>query len=254
MRILVLFAHPVETSFAAAVHAKLVEALRGRGHEVDDCDLNVEGFDPVMTRQERIDYHDVAVNRARVAPYVDRLLAAEALVFSFPVWNMGFPAILKGFVDKVFLPGVSFTLNENGDYIPALHNIKRLGVVCTYGGGAPADVHDGRPAAPLPDPLAAPDLRARRAVRLSRPLRHGSHQARAARGVPRKGRGEVLDLVSPGLQPRPHSVPEGSSPSMARRCFVSSVAANSMNARTRAARRRSAWVSVQSPASSSGGG
>ena len=95
MRILVLFAHPVETSFGAALHAKLVEVLRARGHKVDDCDLNAEGFDPVMSRQDRIDYHNVAVNRARVAPYVDRLLAAEALVFSFPVWNMGFPAILK---------------------------------------------------------------------------------------------------------------------------------------------------------------
>ena len=151
-----------------------------------------------MSRQDRIDYHNVAVNRARVAPYVDRLLAAEALVFSFPVWNMGFPAILKGFVDKVFLPGVSFTLSENGDYNPCLHNIKRLGVVCTYGGGRLLTFMMGDPAAPLPDPLHAPDLRAGRAVRLSRPLRHESHEARAARGVPRKGRGEVLDLVSPG--------------------------------------------------------
>ena len=135
MRVLVLFAHPVETSFAAALHAKVVEVLREKGHEVDDCDLNAEGFDPVMSRQDRIDYHNTAVNRRHVAPYVDRLLAAEALVFSFPVWNMGFPAILKGFIDKVFLPGVSFTLGEDGSYNPCLHNIKRLGVVCTYGGG-----------------------------------------------------------------------------------------------------------------------
>jgi NAD(P)H dehydrogenase (quinone) len=135
LRVLVLFAHPVETSFAAALHAKVVEVLRAKGHEVDDCDLNAEGFDPVMSRQDRIDYHNVAVNRRHVAPYVDRLLAAEALVFSFPVWNMGFPAILKGFVDKVFLPGVSFTLGEDGSYNPCLRNIKRLSVVCTYGGG-----------------------------------------------------------------------------------------------------------------------
>jgi NAD(P)H dehydrogenase (quinone) len=134
LRILVLFAHPVETSFGAALHAKVVETLNACGHQVDDCDLNVEGFDPVMTRQDRIEYHDLTVNRRRVAPYVDRLLAAEALVFSFPVWNMGFPAILKGFVDKVFLPGVCFILKDNGDYVPHLHNIKRLGVVCTYGG------------------------------------------------------------------------------------------------------------------------
>ena len=134
MRIFVLFAHPVETSFNAAIHAKLVATLRSRGHEIDDCDLNAEGFDPVMTRQDRIEYHTVGVNRARVAPYVDRLLAAEALVLSYPVWNMGFPAILKGFIDRVFLPGVSFTLGEDGSYNPCLHNIKRLGVVCTYGG------------------------------------------------------------------------------------------------------------------------
>jgi putative NADPH-quinone reductase len=134
LRVLVLFAHPIETSFGAALHAKAVEALRRRGHDVDDCDLNAEGFDPVMTREDRAAYYDVAVNRRRVAPYVDRLLAADALVFSFPVWNMGFPAILKGFVDKVFLPGVSFVLKEDGAYVPRLHNIRRLGVVCTYGG------------------------------------------------------------------------------------------------------------------------
>lgn len=135
MRILVLYAHPVETSFSAALHDVAVRALRGRGHDVDDCDLYAEKFDPILTREERVAYNDVSVNRRNVGPYVDRLLAAEALVFSFPVWNMGFPAILKGFVDRVFIPGVSFTLKENGDYVPTLQNIKRLGVVCTYGGG-----------------------------------------------------------------------------------------------------------------------
>ena len=134
MRILVLYAHPVETSFAAALHAKTVETLRKRAHDVDDCNLYAEGFNPVMSREERIAYHEVPTNRKYVEPYVRRLERAEALVFSFPVWNMGFPAILKGFVDKVFLPGVSFHLKDNGDYVPTLHNIKRLGVVCTYGG------------------------------------------------------------------------------------------------------------------------
>ena len=135
MRVLVLFAHPVETSFAAALHAKVVEVLRARRHQVDDCDLYAEAFDPVMSRQDRLDYYDLAANCRFVGPYVERLLAAEAIVFAFPVWSMGFPAILKGFVDKVFQPGVSFTLGEDGSFRPCLHNIKRLGVVCTYGGG-----------------------------------------------------------------------------------------------------------------------
>ena len=134
MRVFLLYAHPVETSFGAAVHRTIVAALARAGHLIDDCDLNADGFDPVMSRQDRLDYHDLAINRTRVASYVERLLAAEALVLSFPVWNMGFPAILKGFVDKVFLPGVSFSLSDKGDYKPCLHNIKRLGVACTYGG------------------------------------------------------------------------------------------------------------------------
>ena len=148
--------------------------------------------------QDRIDYHNVAVNRRRVAPYVDRLLAAEAMVFSFPVWNMGFPAILKGFVDKVFLPGVSFTLGEDGSYNPCLHNIKRLGVVCTYGGSRMLTFFMGDPPRRFMTRSMRRNLRARRAVRLCRPIRHGPHDARAARGVSQEGRGEVFDLVRQG--------------------------------------------------------
>jgi putative NADPH-quinone reductase len=133
LRVLVLFAHPVAASFGAGLHAKVVQTLRARGHAVDDCDLNAEGFDPVMTAEDRLGYYDIPGNRRRVGPYVERLLRSEALVFLFPVWNMGFPAILKGFVDKVFLPGVSFSMKD-GAYARSLHNIKRLGVVCTYGG------------------------------------------------------------------------------------------------------------------------
>jgi NAD(P)H dehydrogenase (quinone) len=134
MRVLVLFAHPLETSFGAALHREVVETLRARGHEVDDCDLHAEGFDPVLSRQDRLEYHDPARNRARVSPYVDRLLAADALVLVFPIWNYGYPAILKGFIDKVFLPGVSFTLGENGGWTPILQRVKRVAAVCTYGG------------------------------------------------------------------------------------------------------------------------
>jgi putative NADPH-quinone reductase len=133
MRILVLFAHPVEDSFNAAVHRKAVEMLRAAGHEVDDCDLYAEGFSPVLTREERINYHMVPANRSPVASYVERVLAAEALVIVTPVWNFGFPAILKGFFDRVFLPGVSFRM-EDGKVKPSLHNITKLAALTTYGG------------------------------------------------------------------------------------------------------------------------
>ncbi|MEM6758201.1 MAG: NAD(P)H-dependent oxidoreductase [Pseudomonadota bacterium] len=133
MRALVLAAHPVPDSFNAALHSQVVRTLRGRGWEVDDCDLYAERFDPVMSEADRRGYHDVPDNIAPVKAYVDRLQAADALVLVFPVWNFGYPAILKGFLDRVFLPGVSFRLDE-GKVVPNLTRIRRLAAVTTYGG------------------------------------------------------------------------------------------------------------------------
>lgn len=133
MRVLVLFSHPVETSFGAALHRSVVEGLTAGGHVVDDCDLYAEGFSPVLTRDERMGYHDLETNQRPVQGYVDRVLAAEALVIVTPIWNFGWPAMLKGFFDRVFLPGVSFKMRE-GKVVPALHNIKKLTLVTTYGG------------------------------------------------------------------------------------------------------------------------
>jgi len=133
MRVLVLFAHPVETSYAATLHRATVEGLTEGGHEVDDCDLYAESFNPVLSREERLAYHDTNAQRTAVQPYIDRLRAAEGLVLNFPVWNFGYPAVLKGFFDRVFLPGVAFDLRD-GRAWPALHHIRRLGAVVTYGG------------------------------------------------------------------------------------------------------------------------
>ena len=133
MRALVLFAHPCEESFSAALHRTVVDTLEARGWEVDDCDLNAEGFSLVLTAQERRGYHEVGANEGPVAGHVARLRRAEALVLVFPVWNFGYPAILKGYLDRVFLPGVSFRL-EDGKVRPNLTHIRRLAAVTTYGG------------------------------------------------------------------------------------------------------------------------
>ncbi|MGE0499350.1 MAG: NAD(P)H-dependent oxidoreductase [Rhizobiaceae bacterium] len=132
MNVLVLYAHPVETSFNAALHRLILDRLAARGHTVDDCDLYAEDFDPRLTRAERLAYHDPS-NLEPVRGYVERLKRAEALVLSFPVWNYGYPAILKGFFDRVFLPGVSFEM-RSGKTSPTLHNIRKLSAVTTYGG------------------------------------------------------------------------------------------------------------------------
>lgn len=133
MRILVIHAHPVETSFNAALHRLVVERLSAKGHAVDDCDLYAEDFDPRLTREERLRYHEPGRDLGPIASYVERLRAAEALVLCFPVWNYGYPAILKGYFDRVFLPGVSFVMVD-GKAQPSLHHIRKVVAVTSYGG------------------------------------------------------------------------------------------------------------------------
>ncbi|NND19613.1 MAG: NAD(P)H-dependent oxidoreductase [Silicimonas sp.] len=133
MNTLVLSAHPCDESFGAALRRTIIDTLSARGWSVDDCDLYAEEFQPILSPDERRRYHDIPANIEPVRQYVDRLRAADALILCFPVWNFGYPAILKGFFDRVFLPGVSFRL-ENGQVQPNLTNIQKLAAVTTYGG------------------------------------------------------------------------------------------------------------------------
>ena len=133
MRVLVLYAHPDAQSYGAALHRAAVATLESAGHEVDDCDLYEEGFDPILSRAERAGYHDLETNTRPVQSHVERLRAAQRLVIVAPVWNFGFPAILKGYFDRVFLPGVSFRM-ENRRVVGNLHNIETATAIMTYGG------------------------------------------------------------------------------------------------------------------------
>lgn len=132
MRVLLLSAHPLPESYNAALRRAAIEGLRAGGHAVDDCDLYAEGFNPVLTADERRGYHAVPHNRAPVESYVRRLEQADAVVLCFPTWCFNLPAMLKGFFDRVLLPGVSFRL-EAGAAKPNLTNIRRIAAIATYG-------------------------------------------------------------------------------------------------------------------------
>ena len=133
MRVLVVYCHPVETSFHAALHQEVLRNLRAAGHEVDDCDLYAEGFDPVLSREERLGYHEVPSNQLPLKRNVERLQWAEAIVFCFPTWCFGLPAMLKGYFDRLFMPGVAFDLSDPKNVKPMLTNIHRISAVVTYG-------------------------------------------------------------------------------------------------------------------------
>jgi NAD(P)H dehydrogenase (quinone) len=131
-RALVLYAHPLPDSLSAHLHRTVVATLLERGVEVDDLDLYADGFDPLLGEGDRRVYHDLAHNQQRIAPYVQRLQHADALILCHPVWNFGWPAVMKGWFDRVFLPGVSFRLVD-GELAPGLTNIRTLVTVTTYG-------------------------------------------------------------------------------------------------------------------------
>ncbi len=133
MRVLVIFCHPSPGSFNAALHERVLQVLRERGHEVDDCDLYAEGFDPVLRAEHLASYQEVPANRQPVSGYVERLLRAEALVLVFPVWNFGLPAMLKGYFDRVLLPGVSFDMTDPRRIRPGLTHLRHVVGVATYG-------------------------------------------------------------------------------------------------------------------------
>jgi NAD(P)H dehydrogenase (quinone) len=132
MRFLIVYAHPLNDSFHAALHRQVVETLTGAGHEVDDCDLYAEGFQPVLSAEERRAYHDAEANGGFAPRDIERLRRCQGLVLVFPAWWFGMPAILKGWFDRVWLPGVAFALAD-GQTRPLLHNIVRFAVVTTYG-------------------------------------------------------------------------------------------------------------------------
>ena len=134
MRVLVIYCHPNEASFANELHQTVLKALRRRGHEVTDLDLYRECFRPVMSREERQEYEDPARYQETVAKYAAQLAASEAIVAVYPTWWYGLPAMLKGYFDRVWAPGIAFDIGADGAFeTDKLTNIQKLGVVTTYG-------------------------------------------------------------------------------------------------------------------------
>ncbi|MEL7164462.1 MAG: NAD(P)H-dependent oxidoreductase [Pseudomonadota bacterium] len=135
MRALILFCHPKEDSFNAAVLQTVTQHLETVGIEYRVRDLYRTNFMPVLSAQELDCYLDESCNADPVAQDVADVQWADALIFVYPTWWYGLPAMLKGWLDRVLLPGVAFVMPQGeGDNIrPGLTHIKRLGVFTTCG-------------------------------------------------------------------------------------------------------------------------
>jgi NAD(P)H dehydrogenase (quinone) len=120
MRIFIVHAHPEPQSFNGALTSAAQDALRAAGHEVEISDLYGMAFNPVSDRSNFLTVHDPDIFRQQseeahaaahdgFAPEIqaemDKLFWCDALILQFPLWWFGLPAILKGWVDRVFASG-----------------------------------------------------------------------------------------------------------------------------------------------------
>ncbi len=134
MRCLVVTAHPLSDSLCSAMARRAVETLLRAGHEVTVEDLYAEEFSPAMTPMERASYYSGPYTTGAVATQVERLLSAEAIVLVFPTWWFSFPAILKGWFDRVWGPGVAYDHSVGyGPIEPRLNNLREMVVVTSLG-------------------------------------------------------------------------------------------------------------------------
>jgi NAD(P)H dehydrogenase (quinone) len=134
MRLLFVHAHPVPESLSTALCTAAVETARAKGHDVRLIDLHAEGFNPVMSTDERRGYTEDVPIPADLVPQVEALQWAEALILVYPTWWYSQPAILKGWMDRVWRPGIAFTLHDEGQRLrPALANIRLIGVITSFG-------------------------------------------------------------------------------------------------------------------------
>lgn len=134
-RCLLVTAHPQAQSLTARLAATVEAKARSLGWSVARRDLYASSFDPCLTPEERAAYY--ATPPATLPDEKQELAEAEVLILVFPTWWFGFPAILKGWFDRVWAPGLAFDHAPGfGPMQPRLRTLREVVAVTTM--GAPA--------------------------------------------------------------------------------------------------------------------
>lgn len=113
MRCLVVYAHLNPFSFNHAINEEVVRLLKAMGHEVKVSDLYEMDFKPVL-KPEDFNLMSSGTVAADVKVEQEKITWAERLILVYPIWWTGFPAILKGYIDRVFSYGFAYAIDEKG--------------------------------------------------------------------------------------------------------------------------------------------
>lgn len=108
-RILVILGHPSKDSFCAALAESYANGARSGGNEVKFIALSDLAFDPILHNG----YAKVQELEPDLVAAQEAITWAEHIVFVYPIWWGAMPALLKGFIDRVFLPGFAFKFKED---------------------------------------------------------------------------------------------------------------------------------------------
>ncbi|WP_020394625.1 NAD(P)H-dependent oxidoreductase [Thiolinea disciformis] len=131
---LVVVSHPLKESLCHYLTGKTIEHLESKGYQITLLDLYDKQFSPVLTTQERQSYYASTFDSSLLEQEIHQLKEAESLVLVFPTWWFGFPAILKGWFDRVWAPGHAYNhASDLGAITPCLDNLKDVKVITTLG-------------------------------------------------------------------------------------------------------------------------
>ena len=133
----IIIDHPWDKSFNHAVLTAFCEGLDKHSHTYDVLDLNKEKFNPIISEDELAVYSSGGYLDPKIKQYQDYLKDADHLVLVFPIWWNVMPARLKGWMDKVLLPGFAFTTDQVPS--PLLGHIKQASIFTTT--GSPDEYH-----------------------------------------------------------------------------------------------------------------
>lgn len=126
MHILVVTAHAKDSSLTHSVARAMIEELEAAGHDVEFADLAAEKFNPVFGAVDHATFAEGAATPDDVKAEHQRLDRADAIVIVYPIYWWSMPALLKGWIDRVFITGWAFNEDENGRII------KKLGRLTTH--------------------------------------------------------------------------------------------------------------------------
>lgn len=130
MKHLVIYAHPNPASFNHAILETTVNTLEAKGHEVVVRDLYALGFQPVLTSEDIVGFKEDRIT-ADIQTEQEFVAQADVIILIYPIWWAGLPAIIKGYIDRVFAYGFAYKYGEQG-VIPLLTGKKGL-IVNTQG-------------------------------------------------------------------------------------------------------------------------